>query len=251
MKTLQSGANKVGTAPRSNQTPCHGRDAAHTGNEAAKLKLYAEISLLKGDIKGLKEAWGVTCFDLYSQGDANGVNASHAKQLVKIREKEAKVQAKIVELNKLKAPKEPVVVDSTPVAVPIAEVPPPTQTMAVPVPPDASAPACDSRDRFVGDEALVPSSPPIRLEGTSIPPARHRRDQRVASRPRDAIDATPSPAQVPGPADRRRAARRQDRPGRRPAERCSRNRVPHPSISVFEILLCYSCASQRLPRPRS
>ena len=119
MKTLQSGANKV-------------------GNEAAKLKLYAEISLLKGDIKSLKEAWGVTCFDLYSQGDANGVNASHAKQLVKIREKEAKVQAKIVELNKLKAPKEPVVVDSTPVAVPIAEVPPPTQTMAVPVPPDAS-----------------------------------------------------------------------------------------------------------------
>ena len=95
MKTLQSGANKV-------------------GNEAAKLKLYAEISLLKGDIKSLKEAWGVTCFDLYSQGDANGVNASHAKQLVKIREKEAKVQAKIVELNKLKAPKEPVVVDSTP-----------------------------------------------------------------------------------------------------------------------------------------
>ena len=94
MKTLQSGANKV-------------------GNEAAKLKLYAEISLLKGDIKSLKEAWGVTCFDLYSQGDANGVNASHAKQLVKIREKEAKVQAKIVELNKLKAPKEPVVVDST------------------------------------------------------------------------------------------------------------------------------------------
>ena len=83
MKTLQSGANKV-------------------GNEAAKLKLYAEISLLKGDIKSLKEAWGVTCFDLYSQGDANGVNASHAKQLVKIREKEAKVQAKIVELNKLK-----------------------------------------------------------------------------------------------------------------------------------------------------
>ena len=80
----------------------------------------------------------MTCFDLYSQGDANGVNASHAKQLVKIREKEAKVQAKIVELNKLKAPKEPVVVDSTPVAVPIAEVPPPTQTMAVPVPPDAS-----------------------------------------------------------------------------------------------------------------
>ena len=123
MKTLQSGANKV-------------------GNEAAKLKLYAEISLLKGDIKSLKEAWGVTCFDLYSQGDANGVNASHAKQLVKIREKEAKVQAKIVELNKLKAPKEPVVVDSTPIAVPIAvpiaEVPPPTQTMAVPVPPDAS-----------------------------------------------------------------------------------------------------------------
>ena len=101
MKTLQSGANKV-------------------GNEAAKLKLYAEISLLKGDIKSLKEAWGVTCFDLYSQGDANGVNASHAKQLVKIREKESKVQAKIVELNKLKAPKEPVVVDSTPVAVPIA-----------------------------------------------------------------------------------------------------------------------------------
>ena len=81
---------------------------------------------------------GVTCFDLYSQGDANGVNASHAKQLVKIRDKEAKVQAKIVELNKLKAPKEPVVVDSTPIAVPIAEVPPPTQTMAVPVPPDAS-----------------------------------------------------------------------------------------------------------------
>ena len=40
MKTLQSGANKV-------------------GNEAAKLKLYAEISLLKGDIKSLKEAWGV------------------------------------------------------------------------------------------------------------------------------------------------------------------------------------------------
>ncbi len=119
MKTLQSGANKV-------------------GNEAAKLKLYAEISLLKGDIKSLKEAWGVTCFDLYSQGDANGVNASHAKQLVKIREKESKVQAKIVELNKLKAPKEPVVVDSTPIAVPIAEVPPPTQTMAVPVPPDAS-----------------------------------------------------------------------------------------------------------------
>ena len=35
MKTLQSGANKV-------------------GNEAAKLKLYAEISLLKGDIKSLK-----------------------------------------------------------------------------------------------------------------------------------------------------------------------------------------------------
>ena len=30
-----------------------------TGNEAAKLKLYAEISLLKGDIKSLKEAWGV------------------------------------------------------------------------------------------------------------------------------------------------------------------------------------------------
>ena len=29
------------------------------GNEAAKLKLYAEISLLKGDIKSLKEAWGV------------------------------------------------------------------------------------------------------------------------------------------------------------------------------------------------
>ena len=125
MKTLQSGANKV-------------------GNEAAKLKLYAEISLLKGDIKSLKEAWGVTCFDLYSQGDANGVNASHAKQLVKIRDKEAKVQAKIVELNKLKAPKEPVVVDSTPIAVPIAEVPPPTQTMAVPVPPDASASACES-----------------------------------------------------------------------------------------------------------
>ena len=180
MKTLQSGANKV-------------------GNEAAKLKLYAEISLLKGDIKSLKEAWGVTCFDLYSQGDANGVNASHAKQLVKIREKEAKVQAKIVELNKLKAPKEPVVVDSTPIAVPIAEVPPPTQTMAVPVPPDAFAPACDSRDRFVGDEA---------------------------------------PAQVPRPADRRRAARRQDRPGRRPAERDAGHRVPHPSISVFEIRLC-------------
>ena len=55
MKTLQSGANKV-------------------GNEAAKLKHYAEISLLKGDIKSLKEAWGVTCFDLYSQGDANGVD---------------------------------------------------------------------------------------------------------------------------------------------------------------------------------
>ena len=102
---------------------------------------------MKGDIKSLKEAWGVTCFDLYSQGDANGVNASHAKQLVKIREKESKVQAKIVELNKLKAPKEPVVVDSTPVAVPIAEVPPPTQTMAVPVPPDAFAPACESCDR--------------------------------------------------------------------------------------------------------
>ena len=119
----------------------------HTGNEAAKLKLYAEISLLKGDIKSLKEAWGVTCFDLYSQGDANGVNASHAKQLVKIRDKEAKVQAKIVELNKLKAPKEPVVVDSTPIAVPIAEVPPPTQTMAVPVPPDAFVPAWESCDR--------------------------------------------------------------------------------------------------------
>ena len=99
MKTLQSGANKV-------------------GNEAAKLKLYAEISLLKGDIKSLKEAWGVTCFDLYSQGDANGVNASHAKQLVKIRDKEAKVQAKIVELNKLKAPKEPVVVDAQVEAAP-------------------------------------------------------------------------------------------------------------------------------------
>ena len=213
MKTLQSGANKV-------------------GNEAAKLKLYAEISLLKGDIKSLKEAWGVTCFDLYSQGDANGVNASHAKQLVKIRDKEAKVQAKIVELNKLKAPKEPVVVDSTPIAVPIAEVPPPTQTMAVPVPPDAFVSV--SHDHFVGDEALVPSSPPIRLEGTSIPPARHRRNQRVASRPRDDIDATPSPAQVPRPADRRRPARRQDRPGRRAAERCSRNRVPHPSISVLK-----------------
>ena len=174
MKTLQSGANKV-------------------GNEAAKLKLYAEISLLKGDIKSLKEAWGVTCFDLYSQGDANGVNASHAKQLVKIREKEAKVQAKIVELNKLKAPKEPVVVDSTPIAVPIAEVPPPTQTMAVPVPPDAFVSV--SHDRFVGDAA---------------------------------------PAQVPRPADRRRAARRQDRPGRRPAERDAGHRVPHPSISVLK-----------------
>ena len=230
MKTLQSGANKV-------------------GNEAAKLKLYAEISLLKGDIKSLKEAWGVTCFDLYSQGDANGVNASHAKQLVKIREKEAKVQAKIVELNKLKAPKEPVVVDSTPIAVPIAEVPPPTQTMAVPVPPDAFV--SESHDRFFGDEALVPSSPPIRLEGTSIPPARHRRDQRVASRPRDAIDATPSPAQVPRPADRRRLTGRQDRPGRRSAERCPRHRVPHPSISVFEILLSTSCASKAPPRPAS
>ena len=130
MKTLQSGANKV-------------------GNEAAKLKLYAEISLLKGDIKSLKEAWGVTCFDLYSQGDANGVNASHAKQLVKIREKESKVQAKIVELNKLKAPKEPVVVDSTPVAVPIAEVPPPTprsQTMIAVVLPRAARTCGPARD---------------------------------------------------------------------------------------------------------
>ena len=151
MKTLQSGANKV-------------------GNEAAKLKLYAEISLLKGDIKSLKEAWGVTCFDLYSQGDANGVNASHAKQLVKIRDKEAKVQAKIVELNKLKAPKEPVVVDSTPIAVPIAEVPPPTQTMAVPVPPDASASACESfctpsRRRAADVDGVEVHTPP-----------RHRRD---------------------------------------------------------------------------
>ena len=151
MKTLQSGANKV-------------------GNEAAKLKLYAEISLLKGDIKSLKEAWGVTCFDLYSQGDANGVNASHAKQLVKIREKESKVQAKIVELNKLKAPKEPVVVDSTPIAVPIAEVPPPTQTMAVPVPPDASAPACDSRDRV--RRHAVEQTAMVELHT----PPRHRRD---------------------------------------------------------------------------
>ena len=140
MKTLQSGANKV-------------------GNEAAKLKLYAEISLLKGDIKSLKEAWGVTCFDLYSQGDANGVNASHAKQLVKIREKESKVQAKIVELNKLKAPKEPVVVDSTPIAVPIAEVPPPTQTMAVPVPPDAS------RSSFAGAKSIV--AQPIATSATA------------------------------------------------------------------------------------
>ena len=148
----------------------------HTGNEAAKLKLYAEISLLKGDIKSLKEAWGVTCFDLYSQGDANGVNASHAKQLVKIRDKEAKVQAKIVELNKLKAPKEPVVVDSTPIAVPIAEVPPPTQTMAVPVPPDASAPACES---FFGDAATPSSS---------------RRRWRGGNTHRDAVDATPTPS---------------------------------------------------------
>jgi len=155
----------------------------HTGNEAAKLKLYAEISLLKGDIKSLKEAWGVTCFDLYSQGDANGVNASHAKQLVKIREKEAKVQAKIVELNKLKAPKEPVVVDSTPIAVPIAEVPPPTQTMAVPVPPDASAPACESCDRFVGDEDAA---------------ARESRHGRVDGVERHRVTATLSTRRSPG-----------------------------------------------------
>ena len=77
----------------------------------------------------------------------------------KIREKEAKVQAKIVELNKLKAPKEPVVVDSTPIAVPIAEVPPPTQTMAVPVPPDAS------RSSFDGAKSIV--AQPIATSATA------------------------------------------------------------------------------------
>jgi len=112
--------------------------ASKVGAEAAKLKLYAELSLLKGDIKALKEAWGVACFDLYTRGDAPGVHAAHAQQLVKVRVKQAKVEAKIAELNRLKAPKEPIVVDSMPVAVPISATPPPTITMAVPVPPDAA-----------------------------------------------------------------------------------------------------------------
>ena len=125
MSTLSAGASKVGA-------------------EAAKLKLYAELSLLKGDIKALKEAWGVACFDLYARGDAPGVHAAHAQQLVKVRAKQAKVEAKIAELNRLKAPKEPIVVDSMPVAVPISATPPPTITMAVPVPPDACVPVCKS-----------------------------------------------------------------------------------------------------------
>ena len=97
MKTLQVARTGHRAAQQSNPTP--GRDVAHTGNEAAKLKLYAEISLLKGIVP--KRAWGVTCFDLYSQGDAEWCQRQAARRaLVKIREKESKVQAKIVELNK-------------------------------------------------------------------------------------------------------------------------------------------------------
>ena len=162
MKTLQSGANKVGRAPaqQSNVAPgtrrrrwrrgdglLGGAQAAYqslprpptmsswnmratpttsarrvcdanimrTGNEAAKLKLAAEISLLKGDIKSLKEAEGhllrhtlprrrerreCLAREAARQDPREGIESAEDRQ----------------GLNKLKAPKEPLRLLIAPVA---------------------------------------------------------------------------------------------------------------------------------------
>ena len=44
MKTLQSGANKVGTAPRINQTPRHGRDAGSMARTSQRARLLTAIT---------------------------------------------------------------------------------------------------------------------------------------------------------------------------------------------------------------
>jgi len=44
MKTLQSGANKVGTAPRINQIPRHGRDAGSMARTSQRARLLTAIT---------------------------------------------------------------------------------------------------------------------------------------------------------------------------------------------------------------